>query len=287
MIQSAHRTRLGLGFGAALLGLLIGTCVAEAGVVVLKNGHVIVGRVSTPADSTDIQVSWPYGSQRKRGKIVIKAEDMRWHDATVDVLSDDYFDRFEKEPLVGALWLRMLEEYRIRKEQAKADWDTPLVLPKSLDPLEFPAAQGPGFKLRKPRGWSASIQDKILVFEAPKEGGRGFRPRIHAFVVAGVADSPKTQVKWVQAELGRIRAATAGRAEFQLLGSVQLGSGTLSNSTQAQFESETRHKDRRVRAIRRLVFRSGKTYVLCAYADAPDFDAHRGLFESCLDSLEP
>ena len=214
------------------------------------------------------------------------ANTVRWHDATLDVLPDPYFDRFEKEPLVGALWLRMLEEYRIRKHTITDPWD-PDLGPLSLDPLEFPAAEGPGLKLRKPRGWSASIQEKILVFEAPKEGGRGFRPRIHAFVVEGVEDSPQTQVEWVQTELGRLQAATAGVAEFELLGSVELKPGRLADSTEAQFESETRHKGRRVRAIRRLVFRGGKTYVLCAYADGPDFDAHRSLFRGCLDSLEP
>lgn len=280
--------RLSLALGAALLGLLIGTCVAEAGVVVLNNGHVLVGKVKPQPGSSDLVVSWPYGSQRKRGEIRLSGEDVRWHDASLDVLSDAYFDRYEKEPLVGAVWLRQLEEYRIRKERAKpGDWDPPLVLPKSLDPLEFPAAEGPGLKLRKPRGWNASIQDKILVFQAPEDRARGFRPRIHAFVVAGVEDSPETQVEWVKAELSRLRSATAGLAEFEIMGQVRLRKGTLADSTQAQFESETRHDQRHVRAIRRLVFRGDKTYVLVAYADAPDFETHRGLFQACLDSLEP
>tara|TARA_R110002072_G_scaffold84230_1_gene190966 strand:- start:398 stop:1255 length:858 start_codon:yes stop_codon:yes gene_type:complete len=278
--------QLSLALGAAVLGLLIGTCVAEAGVVVLNNGHVLVGKVKAQPGSKHLVVSWPYGSQRKRGKIVLAAEDIRWHDASLDLLSDDYFDRYEEEPLVGALWLRQLEEYRIRKANAKPDWETPLVLPKSLDPLEFPAAEGPGLKLRKPRGWIASIQDKILVFQAPEERARGFRPRIHAFVVDGVEDSPETQVEWVKSELSRLRSATAGLAEFEVLGEVSLTKGTLADSRQAQFESETRHDQRHVRAIRRLVFSGGKTYVLVAYADSPDFEAHRSLFQACLDSLE-
>lgn len=282
------RSRFGLALSAALLGLLIGTCAAEAGVVVLNNGHVVVGRVTSPPGSSEILVSWPYGSQRKRGKILLSEADVRWHDDSSDVLNDNYFDRFEKESLVGAVWLRQLEEYRIRKARGRTqpEWDPPLDLPK-LDPLEFPAAEGPGLSLRKPRGWSASIQDKILVFEAPKDSGRGFRPRVHAFVVAGVEDTPETQVAWVKAELSRLRSATAGLAEFEVLGEVRLGKGQLANSTRAEFESETRHDQRRVRALRRLVFRGDKTYVLCAYADAPDFEAHRSLFQACLDSLEP
>ena len=121
--------------------------------------------------------------------------------------------------------------------------------------------------------------------EAPPEGGRGFQPRVHAFVVGGVQDSPSAQVGWVQAELGRLQEATAGRAEFQVLGTIAMSSAE--GEARAEFQSETRYEGLQVRALRRLVFRGGKTYVLCAYADAPDFAAHEGLFRACLDSLEP
>lgn len=283
--RAARRVQLAGALAGALVGLLVGTCACDAGVVVLKNGNVIVGKVSRDPETGDVLVRWPHGSQRKTGKLLVPAHTLRWANPDQDVLSDDYFREHLDAPLQGALWLRMLEEYKLRQERRGDDDQGPLIVPTSLDPLALPAIDAPGFRLRKPRGWGASLQEGILILQAPPEGGRGFQPRIHAFAVEGVEESPSAQVGWVQAELGRLEDATAGRAEFRLLGSVEMSAA--GGETQARFVSETLYEGLRVRALRRLVFRGGKTYVLCAYADGPDFAAHEGLFRACLDSLEP
>jgi hypothetical protein len=279
------------GAAAGLVALaLLPAAVCEAGIVVLKRGDVIVGKVKADQPRGGVvHMTWPYGSRLGSGHMEFKEEEVRWCDPTSDVLGDAYFERHLEDNLRGAVWMRMREEYLIRKcpTQVGTDVGIPVPTPKiSLDPLDVNALPGEGFTIRKPRGWGSRVlsKEQILILEAPVNSSRGFRPRVHAFAVQGVTHTPKEQVDWIEGELRELRSATRGLAGFRLLGPVRLKT-LKAGSAEAHLRTETKLEKRNIVAVRRIAFRSGRTVVVAGYVDERDLPAFESLLEACLESM--
>ncbi|MGE0707333.1 MAG: hypothetical protein AB7N76_04715 [Planctomycetota bacterium] len=277
-------TTLALAAGAA----------CQAGIVVLKRGDVIVGKVAhDPPREGKLVMRWPYGSRLDDGHMDIPVEEVRWYDAKSDVLTDAYFQDHVKEPLRGAVWLRQREEYLIRQRGTPVDDPgIPVPIPSlNLDPLGIEAQPipGAGHTLRMPRGWTGSVErddqgtHEVLVLEAPKDEARGYRPRVHAFAVETAPDAGlREQADWVEQELRRLKVG----GDFSLRAPISFKERP-DGGAEARLLTETRRKQRTIVALRRIAFRGGRTIVIAGYVDARDLAAFRGLLESCLDSLAP
>jgi len=271
----------GLAAGAAALGLLAGSP-ARAGIVVLRNGEVLVGRLAaSDVSEAGVTLRWPHGARTDRGRLFLPAERVRWFDPEADTLSDAYFEAHGDAPLQGARWRRLQEERRAR--QASVDDAEVDLVPESAlvtDVLDWIPTPGDGFTIRKPRGWTAEEQEGLLVLRGPAQGGRR-APRIHvlaaprddtlppgdqvALILRALGGLPGTSVEVV--EQGRLRAAGAGGADQTLL-------------------TDTRVSGRTVRTLRELRFRRARTYLFCAYAEAADFPRLEETLRAALASWE-
>lgn len=167
------RTRQGRRIAAAVaLGVtLLGGGPATAGIVVLKNGEVLIGRINADeVDAEGVTLRWPYGKRSTSGRMRVPVERLRWFDASGDTLTDAYFAKHVAEPLIGGRWRRLQEEYKLRQEPV----DDPVPPPPVIlvdELLDWIATPGDGFEIRKPRGWSATEEDGILVLLGPRGSG--------------------------------------------------------------------------------------------------------------------
>ncbi|RMG12324.1 MAG: hypothetical protein D6731_13990 [Planctomycetota bacterium] len=253
---------------------------SEAGVVVLRDGSVLVGRLR-PRDvqPTRLVLHEPDGAP---GSIAIERARVRWFDPKADTLTDDYFRAHPSAPLRGRRWIDLRERWLAReRDRRRWELDPPLwvgVDAAALDPV--PVA-GPGFRLRKPAGWNARLQDGILVLEAPRRDATGYRPRIHVFSAPAASASPAAQVEWIHQELLRV-AGRPGRFEVLELHRPRAHAA----GSDQRLLTETRTELRTLHALRQVCFRSHRTVLFAAYADARSFSRHQARFEASLATLE-
>lgn len=280
MKQQGTARRIGL---AGLLSLAIVGSV-EAGIVILDNGHVIVGKLrASDVKPNTLTVRWPHGSRTQQGKIEIERAEVRWFDADADQPRDAYWRKHLDDPLVGATWLRQRQEY-IERQRAIAEQEKNggiLVPPPKVElfgSLEPSPKQGEGFTIQMPRGWTAKSEDGVLMLRAPKTRGRGFRPKIHVFSVPAAKASYEAQVDWVRAELNRL----AGTEGFKIVELDRLRLQSNGQGANQTMKTETKLTKRTVAALRTVAFRGARTYFVAAYADARDYDGVENLFRDVL-----
>ena len=100
-----------------LLALLLVASAAQAGVVVLKNGKVIVGNIPADTDTSEkLVVRWPTKTKDDRGEAEFLKADIRWYSRDHDAPTDAYFEQFEDEPLADE-FLGLREKWRARRAQ--------------------------------------------------------------------------------------------------------------------------------------------------------------------------
>ncbi len=264
----------------ALLALLAFTTPAAAGIVVTTDGNVIVGKIDARRGVTDttIRVTWPYGERHDEGELVAERARVRWFDPEADVLTDAYFEAHLDAPLRGARWLRMREEYLLRQRPEPGVQIEGELPPLELeDPLELQPIEGPGFSIRKPRGWVATWEGEILVLRGPTAPS-GFGPRVHVFSVRAAGESYAEQVAWIERELSDLAAVGA----FSVLERPRLERHPA--GADQRLRTETRVGERAVRALREVRFRGERTVLFAGYADARDMRRLERLLKACLAS---
>jgi len=266
-------------WGVGLLVLLAGAGVARAGVVVLEDGQVFVGRMEDQ-DSSGVTLRWPYpGALRERGEMRFEAHRIRWQDAKADALTDAYFERFGDAPLPEPRWERARQEWLLRRREPETP-EGPIVIPETIDlgPALHPdPVGGEGFSLLRPRGWAVAKEQGLTLIEAPSPAATGFKARIHVFSVRAASAVPAEQLAWIRGELAQVSSG------FRVLEEGVLREGP--DGAEQVLVTESVSSGRVVRALRKVCFRDARTYVFSAFADERDFPALRRLFDDCLRSM--
>jgi hypothetical protein len=244
---------------------------AAAGIVVLEDGRTIVGKFAAKDVTADrVTVRSPWG---QTGEIAVERHRVRWFDASADEPTDAYFDRFYDAPLEP----RWDARRRAYDEAHRATVDPSLPPIGGEELLRAPALEtvvAPHLRLLAPRGWFMTAAQGITMIVAPKVGQGGHAPRLHVFSVEAPSASPAEQLAWAQTEGGY---TTEGASRLR----------PVPGGFDQDLETVTRRGDRVVRALRRISFRARRTYFFVAYADDPDFDDRRPLFEACRGGFTP
>jgi hypothetical protein len=238
---------------------------AEAAVVVLDNGNVLVGRIDPPGSDPDrITIRWA------DGHAVLDPARVRWLSREADRPTEAYFTAFPVDQF-------FIDPRFVPAPRAEVE-----LLP--LPPLP-PTPPGPvrdelsrrwtpcegGFEARLPLGWSAEVVEGVLMVVRREPGENDFAPRIHLFSAANPSCEllPQTVVELLRItspqEVLEERSA-AGRVD--VVTRVPVGTGL-------------------VHVMRRFICVEGRVYVFCAFADQVDFPGLEPLFRSCRDSLRP
>jgi hypothetical protein len=153
---------------------------AEAGVVVLNNGEVLVGRIRPNEDGPrGLTLRWPYRENTTLGQVEVRktqpgAEprpgEIRWYSREADEPTDDYWERFHRLPIDPA--------YHAARDRWRERQLPPPPPPRArLDPIPIETGQ---FLVRKPEGWSASLQpdpdseEEVLLLRAPSNDSPGW-----------------------------------------------------------------------------------------------------------------
>lgn len=185
-------------FLAALAALIVWAAPTEAGIVILKNGEVLVGRiVEGDVSEQNLTIRWPYGERTNRGMVMIPRFRVRWFDRAADQPTSAYWEAFGDAP-IDERWLPAFEAWK--KERGE-------VLPESGAPNPLgkrPAWVGPysdgevRLTLRRsPDGFGGTLEVGGAVYRlsgpAP-EGGKSFRGEFwrvderHAFTAVFAKD---------------------------------------------------------------------------------------------------
>lgn len=122
----------------ALCALLsAGPC--AAGVVVLKNGKVLVGEVREEGTEHLVLVY----RKPEQGRFRVERRRVRWYDLEADALTDAYFERFADEPLEER-YEPLRERWRLARKRRAGDVEPPPPRRDLLSarPVRFPAPDG-------------------------------------------------------------------------------------------------------------------------------------------------
>lgn len=272
-----------LAFAALGAGLLLSAAPAQAGIVVLKNGEVFVGRIRPDEVSQEnIVVRWPYKTEQDpggRGFMIIPVFRVRWYSTEADEPTDEYWEQYENEK-IDQRFLPHLERWRLRKKSADQYVDVPILIepegPRSkLSPIPV---QGRDFELRKPDGWTTRTDGEITIIESNMVGTDDYRPQIHVFATDSLVGSATDQIQWIEKEIKAQATDGFDVKEMKRLHQVKGGQDQ-------EFLTSSKRGARTIYAQRRISFRTKKTYFFTAYAHEKDYDAYGILFEQCAKSL--
>lgn len=254
-------------------GLLLLAGPSRAGIVVLRSGGSIVGKIDPARDVTSeaIVVHSPEGQS---GTMRVERHQVRWFDAAADAPTRAYFQRFRDEPLER------------RWDAARAAWEAEQRGPIVEGPIELPApprlllgspVRSSRFQLAFPLGWAVRIVDGITIAEGDP-GPSGYAPRVHAFA-APTPPGEADPVRWIEEEL----RALPGVESFAL---EELARPRAhARGTDHELVTRTRVRGREVRALRRVCVRGEWTVVVTAYAAAGEWDLLLPVLRRSLDSL--
>jgi hypothetical protein len=282
-------------FGAVFLLPFAAPSHAEAGVIVLHNGSVFIGRIRKEEDTTEeVTLRWPYKhkteSGRKKFEHGAAPHNIRWHrrntekedfDAPTDGYWEEYED-IEKYPIDNR-YLPLRERWLLKRkrqdggEEGLIVIDDPLTKGPRLHPLPV---DGGTFTIQKPEGWSSVVEDNIWIFKA-KEGREGYKPRIHVFSGPAVAGQADDQMRWFEKEMKKV--ADKGKKKFQTKDKGSLK--TRPNGFDQVLTTQTVVRGRTIVTLRKVFFRNKRTYFFSAYCHESEYLDLRSLFERSMASM--
>ncbi|MBX3471628.1 MAG: hypothetical protein KF878_32640 [Planctomycetes bacterium] len=280
-----RRVKLSVGATLVAIGVVAAAAPSEAGVIVLKNGEVLIGRIRADEDTQEeLIMRWPYKERTDRGEIKIPKFRIRWYDRDADEPTDAYWEKYENEN-IDSKWMPSLEKWRIRRRSATEGHDV-LVFEGFDGPrgkLSPVPVQTSDFEVRKPDGWSSSNEDGIIIFTSDQAGVDGYRARIHVFAVPSLPkESTETQAGWVQREIARLGLGDGNKFEVRESGRLKPARGGFDQ----ELLTSTTRGERTVFSLRQVSFRDKKTYFFAAYADEREFSGLEILFKACMRSLQ-
>lgn len=102
----------------AALSLLLCLAPAQAGVVVLENGKVVVGEIPAELDTAEkltVRRPVPIGKD-ERGEMEFLKADVRWYSREHDAPTAEYWEKFENEKIADE-FVAGREKWRLQKQQ--------------------------------------------------------------------------------------------------------------------------------------------------------------------------
>lgn len=279
---------------AGVAGLVLVAGRADAGIVILRNGRVFIGRLRSKNISPDtIVMEWPYKDKQTRGRQKFEhgnaPHNIRWYwqnpdPNKIEDLSalDQYWEKYndtEKYPIESKylpLLARWLEGRKARESGTPelVVLDDPLTRGQRLSPV---VVDGGPFGIRYPDTWRGGIENGIVILTAPKPGTDGFRPRIHVFATRSVVGQTADQIDWFLQQVGRASDQFEVREKKRLR--------TRPNGFDQELLTLTSVKNRPILAMRKVYFREKYTYFFNAYAHEQDYAGLKSLFERVMSSL--
>ncbi|MCO5165777.1 MAG: hypothetical protein M9894_05340 [Planctomycetes bacterium] len=280
-----RRARLSISAALVAAAVFAAAAPSEAGVIVLKNGEVLIGRIRADEDTQEeLIMRWPYKERTDRGEIKIPKFRIRWYDRDADEPTDAYWEKYENEN-IDSKWMPSLEKWRIRRRSQTEGHDV-LVFEGFDSPrgkLSPVPVQTSDFEIRKPDGWTSANEDGIIIFVSDQAGIDGYRARIHVFAVPSLPkESTEKQVEWVQREIARLGQGSGNKFEVRESGRLKPARGGFDQ----ELLTSTTRGERTVFSLRQVSFRDKKTYFFSAYADERDFSGLEILFKACMRSLQ-
>lgn len=266
---------------------------AEAGVIVLNNGKVFVGRIRHE-DKRQVTMTWPYKQLTHRGKQVFEhgqlPHNIRWHrvngkDEDYDQPNDEYWEQYgdlEKYP-IDQRYMELYERWKIRQERRSetnfdelAIIDDPFTKGHRLSSL--PEDQNPLFQVNRPEGWSAAVEDEITIFKA-REGLEGYIPRIHLFVGPRLKGRTEKIVAMFEEQM----AKAADPGSWKIID--KPSPKTVGSGYDYAFTSRSTVRGRNVVALRKIFIREKHIYFYTAYCHEKEYPELRGLFQRCAETV--
>lgn len=267
---------------------------AEAGIIVTREGKVIVGRIVREEITEEgVWVHWPYKERRERAKFFFEKRLIRWFDPDLDEPSNKYWDDFSNESIELA-FLPLRDRY-LGSKQKGVDPNMKLFFDSMRDsrarvrlsamPLSVKA--GPTEVLiNKPEGWIKDEWNGILMFVSDVKGEKGYTPRIHVYSVPSIQNMQASdQVALIRKELITI-AGSADNYESKDEDGPKVVRGGPSYFDYKLTTTIRRTGGDSVTALRKVFFRTNRTYFFTAYAHEKDFQKYGLFFSLCLDSMK-
>lgn len=249
----------------------------EAGIVILEDGRTIVGKFG-PADVTaeEIHLRSVEGTQ---GTMKVDRRRVRWFDAAANQPTEAYFDAHLDE-FLELRWEGARRAYLEGKRRPSHDLLPP---PPVIDPDPLgKAITVANLTVRPPRGWLGIVEEEITMLVAKERTEHGYAPRLHVFSAEAPRAQAAEQSAWIEGELRRL----AVEGGYEVIGSGRLRAVPGGFDQTLRTVSRTK-EGREVKALRRICFRTERTYFFAAYADERDFDQLDPWFERSLSTFTP
>ena len=268
---------------------------AKAGVLILNNGKVFVGRIRPEEDTkTLVTLRWPYKQQTHHGKQVFEhgtqPHHIRWHKRNnkggedFDQPNDEYWEKYgdlAKYP-IDQRYMEVYARWKLRQERRASSFDEVQIID---DPLTkgprlaaLPEETNPLFAINRPEGWGAVVEDEITIFQA-KDGLEGYRPRIHIFAGPKLKISAKQAMSFFEEQM----AKAADAKSWKILD--RPSPRTRGSGYDYSFTSRSAVRGRNIVVIRKIFLREKHTYFFAAYCHEKEAPELRSLFVRCAETI--
>jgi hypothetical protein len=262
---------------------------AEAGIIIMNNGKVFIGRIDADdikEDKVTMHSPQQYrGAPPIRGVMDFQRHDIRWVDAANDEPTDEYMKLHAKEPL-DPKWYALYVQPWLDAQDNQVQYQPLVNLPQlksgGLSVMSIPRKWGSDeASIRRPTGWTTNEVNGITVFVSDQKGTDGFVPRIHFFSIESAVGQYSDQLSWVKNELEKLASTSDS---FEIKGE-NTAPKTVRGGCDVEWTTTTRRSGRSIKALRVMRFRDHRAYFVTCYAHEKDFDQYQLIFEACTGSL--
>lgn len=291
-----------------LLTLLVAGCAlgaartAEAGIIIMNNGKVFIGRMEAEDFKNDKGQVCPredyatvtmHGPQQYKGAPVVRGEinfpkhDIRWLDPNSDEPTDDYMKQYADAPLDPkwySLYVAPWKEARDNQVQIQPLTSFTDFKSGSLSVMSIPRKWGVDeAAIRRPTGWSQAEQGGITIFQSDQKGTDGYAARIHFFSTEAAIGQVSDQLTWIKQEIEKLASS---QDAFETKGQdSSLGAKNVRGGYDAEWTTVTRRSGKAIKAMRAMRFRDHRAYFVTCYAHEKDYDKHATIFRAVVSSL--
>jgi hypothetical protein len=264
---------------------------AEAGIVITREGKVIIGRVvKEEVTKEGVRVHWPYKERRERGTAFFQMNIIRWFDPDLDEPSAQYWEEHANEA-IDAQFLPLRDRYLDSKSR-KMDPNMKIFLDTylregskvRLSPISIPFKMGNAeITIRKPEGWQRQDADGILMLVSDTKGEEGVVPRIHVFSVPRIENAQFSECRdFLKADL----LECSGGAEAVEFKEEDQQPKNVKGGADWNVTTVVRKQGQKpITTLRHMAIRDNRIYFYSAYCHERDFEKLGIFFRACLQSL--
>lgn len=273
---------------------------AFAGIIIMNNGKVFIGRIEsedmkdakgipcakTECESVTMHSPQQYkGAPPIRGEMIFPKHDIRWFDPASDEPTDEYMKLHANDPLDPkwyALYVQPWKDAQENQVQISPLINLPQLKSGSLSVMSIARKWGADeASIRRPTGWTTNEVNGITIFVSDQKGTDNFSPRIHFFSIESAIGQVSDQLGWVKQELEKLANTPDA---FEIKGE-NTGPKNVRGGYDVEWTTTTRRGGRPIKAARWMKFREHRTYFVTCYAHEKEFDQYQLLFQACASSL--